>query len=243
MTNSSSNDELVETYLGRRKQVVVLVDPYSTGCLVGQEISKRGYLLIRVWSAGISEIMKLHQPMSCHDLRYFDTVTVDDLEIHNGNTLKATADAIRSAAGVFPVVSILAGGDRGVDFADALSEFFGLLTNGTGIPNRRDKKIQQELVRATGVRAVRQAGGAVFSDVEEFLKTEEYPIVVKPIESSGSDAVKLCQNFEEAKAHFELIMSTPMVDGGDNTGVLAQEFLRGKEYIVDHVSRNGIHKT
>ena len=48
---------------------------------------------------------------------------------------------------------------------------------------------------------------------------------------------------EKDKEHFQFIMRTPMVDGGANTGVLVQEFLRGKEYIVDHVSRNGVHKT
>ena len=118
-----------------------------------------------------------------------------------------------------------------------------MLTNGTDIPNRRDKKIQQELAAAAGLRSVRQAGGIHFSDVEDFLKSESYPVVVKPVESSGSDGVKLCKSFEEAKEHFQFIMRTPMVDGGANTGVLVQEFLRGKEYIVDHVSRNGVHKT
>jgi biotin carboxylase len=34
-----------------------------------------------------------------------------------------------------------------------------------------------------------------------------------------------------------------MVNGGDCAAVLCQEFLRGKEYVVDHVSRDGEHKT
>ncbi len=33
------------------------------------------------------------------------------------------------------------------------------------------------------------------------------------------------------------------VNGGYNTEVLCQEFLRGKEYVIDQVSRDGIHKT
>ena len=152
------------------------------------------------------------------------------------------AKEIQEACAPYELVSVMAGGDRGVDFADALSENLKLLTNGTYIPNRRDKKVQQELAAAAGLRAVRQAGGTEFHQVEAFLKKEAYPVVLKPIESSGSDGVKLCYNFEEAKEHFELIMSSAMVDGGANTGVLAQEFLRGKEYIVDHVSRNGVHK-
>ena len=159
-----------------------------------------------------------------------------------GMSVQQVAQEVQEACDPFELVSVLAGGDRGVDFADALSETLGLMTNGTYIPNRRDKKIQQELAKAAGLRSVRQAGGTEFHQVEAFLRKEPFPVVLKPIESSGSDGVKLCYTFEEAKEHFDVIMSSTMVDGGPNTGVLAQEFLRGKEYIVDHVSRNGVHK-
>ena len=38
-------------------------------------------------------------------------------------------------------------------------------------------------------------------------------------------------------------MNSQMVNGGEVPAVLCQEFLKGKEYVVDHVSRDGIHKT
>jgi biotin carboxylase len=127
--------------------------------------------------------------------------------------------------------------------SDALSEHLGLLSNGTHIPQRRDKKIQQELVKAAGLRSVRQAGGKTVGDVEEFLHTEPYPIVVKPVESAGSDGVKLCHTYEEATQHFDLLMhSQRKVGHRDGAAVLCQEFLRGTEYVVDTVSRDGIHK-
>lgn len=127
--------------------------------------------------------------------------------------------------------------------SDALSESLGLLSNGTHIPQRRDKKIQQELVNAAGLRSVRQAGGKTVSEVEEFLHTEPYPIVVKPVESAGSDGVKLCHTYEEATQHFDLLMhSQRKVGHRDGAAVLCQEFLRGTEYVVDTVSRDGIHK-
>ena len=116
-------------------------------------------------------------------------------------------------------------------------------SNGTEIENRRDKYVQQELIRQAGLRAVRQAGSANFSDVENFLTTEAYPVVLKPTESAGSDGVKLCYNFDDAKAHFEKLMNSQLVNGGDCPSVLCQEFLKGDEYVVDHVSRDGVHKT
>ena len=77
---------------------------------------------------------------------------------------------------------------RKVGLPDALSEHPKLRTNGTQIPQRRDKKIQQELVKAAGLRSPRQAGGMSISDVEEFLNTEQMPVVVKPVESAGQMA-------------------------------------------------------
>lgn len=236
MSPSDQRESETPTTLQAFEQVVVVVDPYSTGCLVAKEIAKRGYLLIALWTKGFSEDMKTHIPISAGKMVYF--AQVDEV-----GSLQDTAEAVRKAAKTKSLAACFAGGEAGVDLADALSEHLGLRTNGTGIPNRRDKKVQQELIKARGMRSVRQAGSDKFEDVEDFLKTEEYPVVLKPTESAGSDGVKLCNNFDEAKEHFELLMDSQMVNGGDCAAVLCQEFLRGKEYVVDHVSRDGIHKT
>lgn len=224
------------TTVDASKEVAVLVDPYSTGCLIAEEIAKRGYKVIALWTKGFSDDMKTHVPLSCENLNYH-------AEVQDEGDLGETLKAVYKAAGQYRVVTVIAGGEAGVDMADALSERMSVRTNGTDIPNRRDKKLQQELIKKAGLRSVRQAGGDKFSDVEHFLKTEEYPVVLKPVESAGSDGVKLCHNFNEAKEHFDLLMKSQLVNGGDCPSVLAQEFLRGKEYVVDHVSRDGVHKT
>jgi len=221
------------------KAVVILVDPYSTGCLIAKEINLRGYPILALWTKGFSPEMKMHVPTACGTMNYL--AQVDE---PNEGGLKAVSDAIATAIGPDrKVTACLAGGEAGVDLADALSEYLGLLTNGTGIPNRRDKKIQQELVRKMGLRSVRQAGGNKLEDVDAFLKTETYPVVLKPNESAGSDGVKLCHTYEEAVEHFHVLMKSQMVNGGEVPSVLCQEFLKGKEYVVDHVSLDGLHKT
>lgn len=224
------------TTVDASKEIVVIVDPYSTGCCVAEEILKRGYRVMSLWTKGFSEEMKTHVPLSVGELRYF-------AEVNQADTLEDTMTAIYKSAGQFRVVACIAGGEAGVDLSDELSERMQLRTNGTAIPNKRDKKLQQELIKERGLRAVRQAGGAMFEEVEGFLKTEPYPIVLKPVESAGSDGVKLCHSFEEAKEHFHVLMRSQMVNGGQCPAVLCQEFLRGKEYVVDHVSRDGVHKT
>ena len=231
--------------------LVLLVDPYSTGCMIAQEIAKRGHPLLAVWTKGFAPAMKTHVPVSCRDLRY--VAEVDDAE---GWTLADLADAVAKAArdgavaagrdaDHYAVAACLAGGEAGVDLADALSEHLGVRTNGTtgAFARRRDKKVQQELVRDAGRRAVRQVAGSAWSDVEGFLRSEAFPVVLKPTDSAGSDGVKLCHDMEEAKEHFHHLLQVEAVNGGFNTEILCQEFLRGKEYVVDTVSRDGVHKT
>ena len=135
------------------------------------------------------------------------------------------------------------GGEAGVDLADALSEELGLLTNGTKIENRRDKKVQQELIKQAGLRSIRQQAGKSFAEVRDFLEKESYPVVIKPVDSAGSDGVKICRSFEDAEEHVHHLLGMRMVNGPICEEVLCQEYLKGKEYVVDQVSRDGVHKT
>jgi biotin carboxylase len=233
---SSSAEPIPESpYLGKKK-IAVVITPYSTGCMVAQEIQKRGYLLIAVWTVGFAEVMKTHVPKACGRMDYF-------AEIEQAETLEESKKRLLEAAKGHDIFCCFAGGEAGVDFADAFSEYLGVVSNGTEIPNRRDKYVQQELIRKAGLRAVRQAGGTRLEEVEAFLKTESYPIVLKPTESAGSDGVKLCYSYEEASKHFEKLMKSQLVNGGECPSVLCQEFLKGDEYVIDHVSLNGVHKT
>ena len=219
---------------------IVVCTPYSTGCCVALEAQRRGYKLICLWSDGFSDAMKKHVPVACEgELRY-------EMELDEQSTVDETAALVlkKAADNGLEIKACICGGEAGVDLADALSEKLGLLSNGTHVQNRRDKKVQQELLREAGIRSIRQCAGTCFEDVKEFLETETYPVIVKPLDSAGSDGVKKCDTYEEAKAHFMLLINDyEKVNGGTCEEVLCQEFLKGKEYIIDHVSRDGVHKT
>ena len=229
---------MVSSQGNNKVDAVVVTTPYSTGCCIALDMQKRGYELICVWSKGFSENMKTHVPNSCKSLKW--SVVLDE-----AGSVQETANLIRDVATLhnYNIVACCCGGEAGVDLADALSEELGLLTNGTHIKNRRDKKVQQELANQAGLRSIRQASGTCYNDeVEQFLQTESYPVIVKPLDSAGSDGVKLCRTYQEAKNHFNNLLGSPMVNGGLCEEVLCQEFLKGKEYVVDHVSRDGKHK-
>jgi biotin carboxylase len=214
---------------------VAVVDPYSTGATVALEATSRGLSVIAVWTCDAGDL-RLHVPTTCTGLKYL-------AEVEEMATVHETACAVKAAVGSNELVACICGGDSGVVLCDFLAEELGLQGNGSSIPNRRDKKVQQELVGKAGLRSVRQAGGTQWSSVSEFVEAEKMPIIVKPVESAGSDGVKLCHTKEEAQSHFHLLMHAQQKVGSQGAAVLCQEFLCGKEYVVDHVSSDGQHKT
>jgi biotin carboxylase len=209
--------------------------------MLAPELARRGFGVMALWTDEVGE-NRNHVPKAA---KGFPENFLEEVE--ERQTLAETAEALGAAAGAVgaAIVAIICGGETGVKVADALAEHMGLRGNTTknGMENRRDKRIQQEAVAKAGLRSVRSACGKTWDEVAEFTLTEAFPIIVKPVESAGSDGVKLCHTPEEARDHFDLLMSSQRKCGAQGAAVLLQEFLRGKEYIVDHVSRGGEHKT
>ena len=228
-------------FVNHPEEAVVIVDPYSTGSCIAQEFMLRGYKVVAVWTAGFPEEMRNYVPMVVTvngPLDYFS-------HVEEAKTLEETQKRLQTAAGSLEIAAIVAGDEAGIDLVDHLSESLNLPSNGTRF-SKRDKQLQVEILEKVGLSSMRQACGSDFSEISYFLKREQYPIVMKPTKSTpGSDGgVKLCHNFGDAKEHFQMLMSSHAVANAlEAPSVLAQEFLRGNEYVVDHVSRDGVHKT
>lgn len=140
----------------------------------------------------------------------------------------------------------MAGAETGVELADSLSARMGLRSNGEAKSlARRNKYVMGEAVRQSGVRAVKQRACTSAPQVIEFLASlTAVPLkcVVKPVQSAGTDDVFLCGSEEEALTAFSRIFMKRNGLGLVNESVLVQEFLAGKEYVIDKVSRDGVHK-
>jgi biotin carboxylase len=74
------------------------------------------------------------------------------------------------------------------------------------------------------------------------LKPEPFKVIVKPVDSAGSDDVVLCKNMDDVCFAFNTIIGKVNHLGLANNNLLVQEFLEGIEYVVDTVSSNGDHK-
>merc|ERR1712217_911713 len=220
----------------KTERVVAVCDPVSTGGAIAAMLSNRGFQMIKVWSSDVTPEFKEHVPSVAKNMPWL-------AEVSEQETIEETCNELRRFVGNRQLVGVVVGAETGVILADELSEALGLRTNGTICKGRRNKSEQQKLVKAAGLRSTREASGTLLSEVREFLENEPMPCIVKPTESCGSDGVKKCKSIEEAEAHFELLMRSQKKAGAQNGAVICQEFLAGQEYVVDHVSRDGKHKT
>lgn len=207
---------------------VAIVDAYAAAKELAPAFEKAGYGTVRVQST--TEVPMVYQ--GGLDLSGF----VDNI-VHEGDferTLAALAE--------YKPVAVLPGGELGVELADRLSEALGLPTNGTALSAaRRDKFTQIERIRSAGLRAARQL---LIEDDEQLRAWHQETggrIVVKPVRSAAGDGVSFCDTPEQAVQAFRTLFGRENIFSLRNEGVVAQEYLVGSEYMVNTVSRDGVH--
>ncbi|MFE5511745.1 ATP-grasp domain-containing protein [Streptomyces sp. NPDC056529] len=209
--------------------VVVIVDSYGLSKIVSDEFQKRGAVMVRVQST--PEVPAAYRGA-------FDLSEYADNIIHRGD-LDETARAVAAHR----PVAVVAGGEIGVELADALSERLGLPTNGTELSAaRRDKYVMVETVKRAGVPGAHQL--LVHDQAELSAWHEEFGgrIVLKPLRSAAGNGVFFCDTPEQSAAAFARISGQENVFSERNDGAVAQEYLRGTEYMVNTVSRDGVHR-
>ncbi|MBC2876160.1 MULTISPECIES: ATP-grasp domain-containing protein [Streptomyces] len=142
----------------------------------------------------------------------------------------------------FRPVAVVAGSEIGVELADALSEALGVATNGTRLSSaRRDKFLMIEAIAAAGLRAAAQLLVTSEEELRGWHKRVGGRIVLKPVRSAAGDGVHFCASPDESIAAYRKIMGKTNIFSQRNSGVVAQEYLVGAEYIVNTVSSAGRH--
>ena len=210
-----------------KKAGVVIVDPFSTGAHLANEVISNGLHCVRVLSCWDSPVAALVQaginPEFVATVQYNDRLEDEE---------KAIDDCLKELRDFpFDILAVIPGAETGVELADQLSSRLGLRTNGTeGSLARRNKYHMGEKVRNAGVRAVLQATCSSEDQLEAFLTklfidSGTKKSVVKPVQSAGSDDVFLCNSLEEAKDAFGRIYMKRNGLGQINVNVLVQEFL------------------
>jgi len=208
---------------------IAIVDPFSGGAMLAPEFRKRGRESVMVQST--PEIPRQFRS----SLRSRDFIEI----IHHVDD-DETLRRLRA----LDVELVLAGCELGVAPADRWSEALGLISNGARCSAaRRDKFTMIEKVRDQGLRAPTQIAASTIEEAVSWTRARQgQPVVVKPLESVGSDSVRACESEAEVVDACAAILGRDNVLGMVNQRVLVQEYLEGTEYVVDTVSRGGRHR-
>jgi biotin carboxylase len=206
--------------------VVVIVDPYSSGLFLVQELMKEQVKMVAVQSSdSLSECWK----QQLHREYFLDVIEPMELEKQLVKLSK------------YNVLAVLPGSEPGVMLAEELADVLALPCNGAKTKDwRRHKFAQQERLREVGLRSIKEISSA---DLEETLEwsRQNYPVVIKPAMSGGMDGVCFCRTDEHVREAYRENLGHVNVNGECNVELLVQEELQGTEYIVDCVSYNGQH--
>jgi biotin carboxylase len=211
------------------RPVAVVVDAYSTGAALAPAFAAAGWRTVHVSSSPV-----VPEPYRA-SFRPGDFI---GLIAHDGD-LRRTLNALLPHT---PVV-VLPGAECGVELADRLAAGLGLPGNGTELSRaRRDKFLMGQVVAAAGLAAAPQHVTDNPADAVAWAVARgDWPVVVKPLDSAGTDGVTFCHDAAAVDRAFRALHGRPNRLGSVNDRLLVQGFLRGRQYFVNTVSLNGRH--
>jgi hypothetical protein len=138
---------------------------------------------------------------------------------------------------------VLAGSEMGVSYAERLAHLVGAPTNLYPlVAERRNKFRMIAALHRRGLLAAEQAlVGSENEAVAWAQRQGTWPLVVKPLDSAGSDNVTICRSFDEVRTACRKAFAAHTVFAQPNRQLIVQSWLDGTQYIVNTVSRDGRH--
>lgn len=208
---------------------IAVVDGFSTGRFLVEELVTRGAECVHVRST----------PEAHH---YEGTFRPADYLLDLGHHDDPPAVAHRLTQ--LGVTQVVPGSESGVGLADALAALIGSPANLPELSEaRRSKYRMSDALRAAGLDA---PASVEVTDATQavawFTATGLSSVVVKPVDSAGSDRVRVCSAPEAVANAVRAIIGTPNRLGRVDRTAVVQEFLAGPEYYVNTLSENGRHR-
>ena len=216
---------------------ILIVDAFSTGVNFIEDIEKRGFHPVVLWSKRSDMIFELMEEVR-HPIenKYKDTA---EFKVECA-AYEETLSMVKALSPKF----ILPGADLGVELSVRLAEDLGLPGNrAERLPAMTNKFLMHKKLIDRGVRGIR---GKIVHNWDEALlyyRQEGFKgCVLKPYRGASSVDVRICDSEEELKIAFDEVFTEGNYMGGEEEGMLLQEKIAGTEYIVNTVSYAGRHK-
>ncbi|CAM2192428.1 ATP-grasp domain-containing protein [Paraburkholderia kururiensis] len=201
----------------------LIVDPLSSGRYYLDEFHKHGVECIGFLS---SATIPEHLVAGVHDLPL--AKLFDDKK-----------DLLRWLSGRGEVIAVVAGFETAIEATDGLAAELGVTGNDVATSQtRRYKDEMQRALKDVGVRGIHtQVIATEAEKLDEIATRNEFPCVVKPVGSAGSEGVTLVRSAEELAAALDrAVLGSRNELGIVNDRFILQPYVSGTEYVVDLVA-------
>ena len=209
----------------------IIVDGYSTGAGLAKEFTKEGLECIHVQSQASVPKVYNHTYNSNDYLEHY---------IFNGSAETLIENLLKYAPDF-----VIAGAECGIELADHLAEALGLIGNGIALSSsRRNKYLMLERIKSCNLNVIPSCCASSLEEATAWTDQQKpHTIIVKPLNSAGGEGVRICQSIKEIKEACNEIFATKInMLGFKNRRVLLQHYIGGKEFVVNTVSYDGMHK-
>ncbi|WP_239954542.1 ATP-grasp domain-containing protein [Pantoea sp. Z09] len=205
---------------------VAIIDGFSSGKFVAKSLYNRNCELIHISSSA---------QLDSYYYKGFEEGIYRLSIIHD--CLEKSLEILKK----FNAEFIIAGSESGVALADLLNKelLLSYRNDFESASCRRNKFDMIEAIRAAGLNAVAQVCISEWREASNWLHNRNYPVVLKPLTSAGSDNVFICQNEDEVHLAFNKTKNQINKLNLINEYVLIQDFMQGVEYVVNFVSLDG----
>ena len=214
-----------------KKDVFIIVTGLGTGKYLAPAFRGYGHDVIHV-SSKLQQNLGFNENKHDYIAHYYEPSNINSLifQLKKHKNIKA----------------VIAGTEGGVDLAEKLNWLLKLPYSNDSklLHTRRNKFNQQEALKKANIRSISQYLTKDLSKIIEWKKKNNinFPIVLKPIESSASDNVFICKNDKDVEIAFSKIISSVDHFQNKNQYVLCQEYIGGQEYMVNTVSWDKKHR-
>jgi biotin carboxylase len=182
--------------------------------------------------------MGLHPVLLAARPERWDALAAEGAEVRGADTAApgALLDACRAVAAEAPIDGVWSSSEYFVAAAAALARALGLPgPSARAIRACRDKERQRVVLAAAGVGIPRFAAAATVREALDAAADIGYPVVLKPVDGSGSVGVRLCATADEARAHAALLLGAAGNERGlpVRAALLVEELAVGPEFSVE----------
>lgn len=208
------------------QNLIVVVDPFSSSKDLVPLLDRPGISLVAIVSS--DKLAKFYtdslDPSRFEKVFFFPGDQAEFLAMANLNT----------------VLEVFAGSEPGVTLANEIAASLRCQSHKFELaPARRNKFEMQEAIKKAGLKSIKQCTFSRAGDIQN--QGFDFPLVVKPLESAGTDGVRVIKTLNELDQYLKVNLGTTDLMGNRNENFLAQELIEGVEYVVDMISMGGEH--